>query len=99
MVPPVLKVRVPRKRHVLVLNILTGCVVKTRRTNDLVGLLGRDLVLPSPSLVFLGPLLYLGEVAARVSGSDAWHDDAVCWEVDAERDRRDISMAHDGLSD
>jgi hypothetical protein len=34
-----------------------------------------------------------------VSGSDAWHDDAVCWEVDAERDRRDISMAHDGLSD
>lgn len=95
---PILEERIPRKCHVLVLDVLPRSVVKPRRFDDLFGLLGCNIVIPIPCSMFLCPFLNLSEVPACMCRGKAWHDDLISREIDPERNGSNICMAHERLS-
>lgn len=93
------KERVPWKQLPQKLDILPRALVEPSRLDNLFCLFWREVEVPASGMMRLGPLLDLGEVATGVGRRQPRKNPFACRDVDVERDRRDVGMAHDCLAE
>lgn len=93
------KERIPRKQLPQKLDILPRTLIKPRRPDDLLRLGRREVEVPLPRAMRLGPLLDLGEVATGVRRRQPREYSLAGGDIDVEWDRGDVGVAHDGLAE
>lgn len=96
--PPVLEELVAREIRPEELNVLFRRSIKAAFRNDLLRLLRFEAEIPVSSPMVPCPVLYALEIAARVRRRKPREYALVDGHIDVEWNRRDIRMAHDGLS-